>query len=216
MLGPDQTPQFGAGFSPAAQQMQKPALSRLLNTARVFTSTGLLFGVAVVALQAVMPIGNKPADWFGSFYGGIESAEAEAKRTAQVETARRTAEETAREQGKVQMEMLILTHQMDVLKESYAGQIQQAIFADWTCLGGQMIPDDLLSSDMRKITGALRRTCGFADAIRRQQQEEFAELAMRHAALIARSDALHRQHNEAAAIAHRGDLARTNDRRVVK
>ncbi|TXM96958.1 hypothetical protein FV242_32735 [Methylobacterium sp. WL64] len=215
MLGPDQSPQFGAGFSPAAQQMQKPALVRVLNVARILTSTGALFGVSFMALQVVMPVGNKPSDWLGETYGLIESAEAEAKRIAIVETARRTAEETAREQGKVQMEIEILKHQMQTLHESYEGQIQQANIADWLCTLGQAVPDDMLNNDTRKIVGALRKTCGFADAIRRQQQEEYAELAMRNAALIARSDTLHRKYNEAAAIAHRGDLNRSRNRIVV-
>lgn len=214
MKGPNNEPQFGAGFSPAAQQMQKPALVRVLNTARILTSTGALFGVSFLALQAVMPVGNKPSDWLGDTYGRIESAEAEAKRTSIVETARRTAEETAREQGKVTMEISILQHQMDTLHESYAGQIQQAILADWLCTLGQAIPDDMLNGDTRRIVRALRNTCGFADAIRQQQQAEYAELAMRHAALIARNDSLHRQYNEAAAIAHFGDLKRSANRLV--
>src|SRR4051812_8307538 len=94
------------------------ALQRVLRLARGTTLLTIALSSVIVALQFVMPEGNKPGEWIGSFHGSIEAADATTKKDALVELARRQAEEVAREQAKVQWEMEVLRQQMQTLYDS--------------------------------------------------------------------------------------------------
>lgn len=182
-------------FPPMAAPPPPGALTRVMRIIRGITLPTIAISGLLIAGETIMPPSLKPSDWIGSFHGNIEAADANAKREALVELARRQAEEVAREQGKVQMELAILQQQMLTLHESMTGLSDQANVADWVCIAGRLM-SGTSNRDARDWGRTMAGACGYSDSVREQQQAQYQALSRKYAALMVRNDELHRQQVE--------------------
>lgn len=138
-------------------------LARGLVFVRALTGQAVVLAVIVFTFQAAMPEGRRPSDLIGGFHGNTEKAEIDAKREAQVKTAR----DLANAQAIAPKMAESLQNQSDTANMA-DGACQLGIFLDWA-FGS--------NGDARQMANGLKQACGKGDQIRRDMTNSLTQAA---------------------------------------
>lgn len=179
---------LGAGMNPPSQT-QRPR-SRVLDFFRAATTKAVWVFVILAFGYVTLPEGSRPSDLYGAIHGAIEKWETIIKGPTMIEFERQKARAIAREQGKVQWEMEVLRRQMQTLSDGMRAQTEIANTADWVCIAGRVFSGLATNPDWRNAGQTMTGACGYSAQVRAAQQQEYAELARKYAALVARNDEL--------------------------